>query len=756
MHRRLITWLISLLSCAPAWSTGLWQPSTEAKAALTRSVLQRHQRLFADGQLKPRMTSIDAAGIALDAAAAGQLDRPLDDALAAIRSLQDNNFLSPTRNNIRWYQGDAQIVDRNGIEFVTRKAALLWLLYGEQLRPPQREALRDFLKKAADGITQHRVNISYTNIWLMKCWNLIALGEGLNDEALARQGYGMLSDWLARAQHSGIDEYLSPNYYEVDLENLALVYNLSRNPHARTTARAALDMFWLDVALNWYAPANRLGGTHSRDYDRLFNVGGLNHLVEQAGWSGPPRAPLPAEAPGPYEALSWAPPPEQASSWLRAPLPRLVSARWGDAPERRYTHYLGRAFDIATSEAGYPSGHDNSPLVINLGGGQDVPVINFFMDGRHDYYGQNKTLEAGSGHMKALHLRPFLSSAQNEREALFMAWVRMQDKPEYTALESVLTLPADAEYWLDDKRLDLFTASTHWRNDPDGNGSSTLLKVTDQEGHPELQMADRDDRLGVGVSQVFAVQAGESYRLASSLQGGEVYLYLNFLDANKQLIGPEHARRVSGGANSFQNQEYQWTAPAGAAWCKAWLYSTSSNRTELRVRDLRFEQLTAGTARLLGSFDFAVHRPQSIDIPAGSTLFVRRGDAAAALRLLGAWNLAGQPIGLTLHNDGLAWRALRLTAVHADSATQGTASLVMWARADEGLTEDPEFATFRHRYSHFPAGAVWSGDSLDAFATAEHELRLRAIPAQERRIARSGMSKVPEGTAWGVDGHGID
>lgn len=122
--------------------------------------------------------------------------------------------------------------------------------------------------------------------------------------------------------------------------------------------------------------------------------------------------------------------------------------------------------------------------------------------------------------------------------------------------------------------------------------------------------------------------------------------------------------------------------------------------------------------------------------------------AAAAIRLLGAWSVAGQPTGLTLHNDGLAWRALRLTAVHAASATRGAASLVMWARADEGPAEDSAFADFRHRYSRFPASAAWTGDRLGAFATTGHALPLSAVPAKELRLLRSGMSRASEGPAW--------
>lgn len=735
-----------------------WQPTAEDLARLRTAVDARYLRLFSQGQLRERMSSIEVAGLALDAVATGYDAARIGQMLAALPPLLDADPASKTFNNILWYQGDTKLVDRNGIEFVTRKAVLIWRLYADRLTPAQREPLLTLLTRAKTGISRHAVAISYTNIWLMKTWNLIALGESLQDEALAASGYRMLADWLGYTRRTGINEYLSPSYYDVDLESLALIRNLSRNPAARQMAGEALDIFWHDIALNWYAPAERLGGTHSRDYNRLFNVGGVNHWVARAGWIGIPESRMQQGSAdrSPYEAVAWASPPEQAGEWLHGPFPRRVSARWGEAPEKRHTHYLGRNFSIASAESGYYAGHDNSPLVINLGAGQDVPIINFFMDGRRDYYGQNKTLEAGSGHMKALHLRPFLASVQRDNEVLFLASVR-EDKPEYTALESVVTLPADAEYWLDETKLELFTARSRWSPDFAPNGQSTFIDITVRDGRDELVLSDRDDRLGLGVSRVFPVLAGSTYRLAASLQGGEVFLYLNYLDAARRLIGSEHAIKVAGGQGGFAERESRFAAPAGAVWCKAWLYSTSTLRTELRVADLRFEELTANGPRLLGRFDFRPYIAQKIDVPAGATLYVRRGDAVAALRLLGAWDVQGAPTGFRLYNDGLVHGALRLTATHAAAHSDQRASLAMWAVATEGIADDAAFARLRRQLGAVKGVATLDGGVLDAMVQhAQGALRVQADVLTGRRLVRAGQSPEPADAAFSVNGQAFD
>lgn len=727
----------------------LWLPGAGELESLRGSVASREARLFAQGALRPGASSVDAAGLLLDALAAGAAPERVDALLAALPPLLDRDPASRTYGNIHWYQGDAKLVDRNGIEFVTRKAVLAWLLYRERLMPAQADTLRDFLGWARIGVSRHTVAISYTNIWLMKTWNLIALGAALDAAALAAQGHSMLADWLAYTRRTGINEYLSPSYYDVDLESLALITNLAPDAATRAEARAALDIVWHDIALNWYAPAVRLGGAHSRDYNRLFGVGGVNRWVARAGWESPAAAPQPARSP--YEALAWAPPPASAAAWLAGPFPREVSARWGESAEKRYTHYLARNFSIGSAEAGYPSGHDNTPLVISLGAGQDVPAINFFMDGRRDHYGQVRTLEAGSGHLKALHLRPFVSSVQRAGEVLFIASAQ-ESRPEYSALESVLTLPADAEYWLDNRRLDLFTASSRWQPDYAANGSSTFLDVKRREGVEELSLIDRDDKQGVGVSQRFTVQAGQRYRLGASLEGGEVFLYLNYLDAAGRLVGGERNLKVAGGSASFAWREFSAVAPEGAVECKAWLYSTSTNRTELRVRELRFERLDAAGPALLGGFDFREFQPQAIELPAGSTLFVRRGEAVAALRPLAAWDVAGRSVPFTLHNDGLAWRALRLTAVHSPVATNQRASTVMWARAAEGLADDAAFAAFRRQIIAMPASASRDGDVIEARSAGAMPLHLQADPANNQRLLREGQQALPTNPAWAVDG----
>ncbi|MEC5384557.1 hypothetical protein VVD49_02425 [Uliginosibacterium sp. H3] len=756
--RRIFVALFCVLSTFA--NAASWQVDEATRVRLIQSLDGRYARLFDHGELRKGQTSIDTAAFALDAVAVNYDAQKITQALNALVAMQDADATSRSYGNMHWYQGDQKLVDRNGVEFVMRRLALIPLLFPDRLNTVQSDALNKVMTLAKTGITKHDVRISYTNIFLMKTWNLIAMGEALKDDALATQGRSMLRDWLTYTARTGINEFLSPAYFEVDLDNLSLIANLSNDAATRQMANDGLAFFWHDIALHWYSPGMRLGGAHSRDYDRLFNVAALNTKMAETGWfgNGPIRRTTQG---GPYEFYAWAQPLDAARQWLSETFPRFISERWGEEPEKRFAHYMGRNFGISSAESGYTAGHDNAPLVINMGGGADVPIIDFFVDGRRDHYGTNKTLETGSGHMKALHLKPFLSSVQNDGEVLFVASIQ-NDIVNNAVLESIITLPADAEMWLDDKPLKLFSASSKWNYDIAPNGDSTQIRIVENEseksGRPEVLLSDKDDKLGVGLSRQFDVTPGKDYRIAASMQGGDVFLYLNFYDAERHLIGGEHAQKVSAGAIDFAERTYSYTAPPGAVSCKAWLYSTTGNKTSLRINDLRFEEMSKSglVAKLLGGFDFREYKAEQVSVPIGATLTLRREDVAVALRLINAWNVQGRNVPFTLYNDGLQYHAMRLTAQHAEGGMAGRGSIAVWAYAEEGIGSDAAFEAFRRKAAAVSANSKLDGDQMDVSVRGiTGSSRIVADVVTGRRILREGMKAVPADAVMWVNGRDV-
>jgi hypothetical protein len=393
----------------------------------------------------PRFGTRDFFAYALEAAAAGQPAERIETALAHAARKQDRTPTSPTYGNFAWYWEDEKPVDRNCVEFSMQRATLLWMYFQERLSPRARELLLTIFRYAAEGIRRHRVSPSYTNIYLKKAWNCIALGESVGIPDLAEEGRRMLHTWLAHTWTNGVSEYLSPTYYAIDLENLGLIARHSRDPATREAARTGMDFLWTEIAAHWFDPAGRLGGPHSRDYDYLRGVGDLNRWTAHAGW---PSAEPDAERSW-FRQACWVPPPAAASA-LRERTPRMVRGRWSSQPGHTIAQWVGRRIALGTVGAAYPDSMDKVAVV--LFPGMKRPTLSFLMDARLDPYGKNRYVTHG-GHLKAFHVFPFLASVQRGPYALWVASTANSNAfrlsgTNLSCLISHWVLPADLPLWI--------------------------------------------------------------------------------------------------------------------------------------------------------------------------------------------------------------------------------------------------------------------------------------------------------------------
>ncbi len=446
-----------LLSFSPASADDAW-PSDPVRA-----------RAALDAQWELISHPTDTVGIrgvfryAVETAAQNWHVERIETALALARSMQDLDPASKTFGNFRWRHDQAGVFDQNAVEFCLLQAGLLRLRYHERLNPAAARQLDELMVDGIAGMRRHRVPIDYTNIFLTKTWNLIVCGETLGREDVTNEGYRQLDDWMHFTAQNGITEYGAVVYYGVDMEALALLAKYAGRPAGRAQAEAALRYFWADIAANWWAPGDRLGGANSRTYDYLYGRGYLESQTWAAGWlrtrpnlesagwlSEANRDSLNAI----YTAGEWAPPAEP-TTWIRHQLPRMVTQRWGSIPERHAWHYIGKSFSLASS--GSSRSKDERTLVANLGDTPQVPQLTFFMDGRGDAYGTKKSPEK-QGAMKALHLTPFVATVQRGAEILQV----LSDEPllpkykrqpgELACFYSQFTLPAAAEVWFGDQR----------------------------------------------------------------------------------------------------------------------------------------------------------------------------------------------------------------------------------------------------------------------------------------------------------------
>jgi hypothetical protein len=434
--------------------------------------------------------------------------------------LHDRDPDSPTYGNYRWYWRDPHPNDRNAVEFCMQTASLAWVLYRDRLPADARAKLAAALALGSEGMLRHKVDVSYTNIFLMRLANCILIGESTGRPDLGQRGRTWLDEWLAYTRANGIHEFSSPTYYGVDIEDLGALARCTQEPDVRIKAEAALRLFWTDIAANWFAPYAGIAGAHSRDYGFLTGHGMLDQQLFRAHWL--------ADNPGGEsrpvldDLTSWDPPPD-----LRATVddpPRRVSQQWGSHPGERATHYVGRNFSLGTAGESY--GAQDKVLALTLAGGPQMPIVNFSLDYRGDPYGQAKIAEA-SGHMKLMHLVPFVASVQRGPETLLVAVydpssaINPAGKSQpmhYAGVAATFVLPATVELW--DARGPLAADATEQTlagDDPlflrygDTAAMLCFVLARDDRGQPAKIILVRDG-LAVGAQRLTAVLASGTPR----------------------------------------------------------------------------------------------------------------------------------------------------------------------------------------------------------------------------------------------------
>ena len=427
-----------------------------AELAAQRAILETRARsLGIRGVLR---FALEAAGNDWDPAAVA-------DALRLARSMQDTAAASEHFGNFRWRLGDPAVTDTNAVEFATQLTALLRLEHHDRLSAAARELLDAIHRDALVALRRHAVKPGYTNIYLMKTWNHLALGQVYGAE-IEQAGTALWDEWLAYTLRHGITEYLSPTYYGTDLDSLGLIARHAREERVRHQAEAALAHIWAGIAANWFAPAQRLAGPHSRDYDYLLGRGYLDEHLFAAGWlTEPPEQESAAWLPGAprrqllvfRSACRWDPPAHLQAD-IAQRVPRFVVQRFNAEPWARSTNHVGAA--LAIGIAGECRGPEDKSLNINLPGTAATANVTLVFDGRGDPYGRHKEPTSHGGQSKAHHLRTFLVSSQRGPR-ITAAWLFDPSVPAFkvtatdlTCLQAHLIMPVDTELWTRDGLVD--------------------------------------------------------------------------------------------------------------------------------------------------------------------------------------------------------------------------------------------------------------------------------------------------------------
>lgn len=370
----------------------------------------------------------------------------VDTALFWAEELQDRDASSETYGNFRWYRRNERPVDRNAVEFSMEVGVLIWMFYRDALKKATADRLSELIAFSIEGIRRHQPAVSYSNIYTMKMWNCIGIGENFPDASLAEEGYDMLDLWLTEISQNGIHEYVSPTYTPVTMACVENIARYTNRVDVKNRANQALRFCWLQLGAHWFPKCERLCGAHSRDYDYL-GTGVRNNRVRDK------MAICLAEAES-TDAVYL--PDSKIVEDVRKVIdtvPRTVCQKWGEGPADDSTVYVGEHFAIGSAGASY--GPIDKCLTLHLGD-RETANVTFFCDARGDFYGQ-KQFQLNDGHAKALHLVPFIASAQQESEVLFFAAPEptgrhfQRSAPNPTCLLSHLIMPNGARIFVGEK-----------------------------------------------------------------------------------------------------------------------------------------------------------------------------------------------------------------------------------------------------------------------------------------------------------------
>lgn len=386
--------------------------------------------------------------------------------LLQTRVITDQNAKSYGNIYWGWTETGGDMGDGNNVQFCLQYGILIKLLFDDRLSAEARKTLDAIFELAHTGMLKQEVRVSYTNIYVMRIWNLTAMGQAYNSPAITEEARKYFNTWLNHIARYGNREYDSPTYCGVDLESLLLIHRFAKDMDIKAKADDALQFLLNDLCSHYNVLGGFLGGAHSRDYNRVFGrdlleekymnpllgrTNNNNHLFHQICFSALKELGL-----------------TQQQKELMNKKDRFIVQRWDSLANTYACDFVGEKVSIASSNQAYSP--DDKPFVIYLSSPKIPEMLNiaFVMEGRDDHYGtwsyegKGEKLKnlmppnypANGGWGKTRHLMPFMQSDQNKGEFVMLVSGEKDHNCINNYLNSTIILPNTFdEIWIGNKKI---------------------------------------------------------------------------------------------------------------------------------------------------------------------------------------------------------------------------------------------------------------------------------------------------------------
>jgi hypothetical protein len=285
-----LTLLAAVTLAAPSpWSP----PSPEERTRAERFVAERDAQYSPDeamlrrpfstpgyhtelkgGFVHPTRESLLYALQLLDTGDPARLDRALR-VLDRVLGLQDTDPASRTFGIWSWYMEEPLATmakpDFNWADFNGVTLLQIARDHRGRLSPELSRRVDQAILNACAAIRKRNVPMGYTNIAVMGTYVTVVAGELLGSAENLAYGLQRLERLHATVtDNGGLEEYNSPTYTVVALEELARLKAHVRTASAHPRIDAMLRLAWEEIAGHFHAPTRQWAGPHSRAYSSLL------------------------------------------------------------------------------------------------------------------------------------------------------------------------------------------------------------------------------------------------------------------------------------------------------------------------------------------------------------------------------------------------------------------------------------------------------------------------------------------------------
>lgn len=220
------------------------------------------------------------------------------DVLRKVLSLQDTKNESRTYGIWPYYLEESleqmSPPDWNWADFIGTQLLQVAINHNERLPADLASNLSMSLIHAARSIQRRNVGPSYTNIAIMGAHVTMAVADIYNITDLQQYALRRLRTFYNYTiANGGFEEYNSPSYTTVAVEELGRIVMHAVTPETQKLAQELYYIAWEEIIDHYHPSTGQWAGPHSRSYRTLLGAGHVNFLKRALKNELDPRLPLP-------------------------------------------------------------------------------------------------------------------------------------------------------------------------------------------------------------------------------------------------------------------------------------------------------------------------------------------------------------------------------------------------------------------------------------------------------------------------------